>query len=231
MSPQLAGPLEQEKSKQVTRNHNRRPGKSKKPFCDSKMESQGSFIRETSDPTLLVRDASHSQVKNHNYEADRLRRKPRKGRIQDLDVLFCPICVEKFDEVELRCYPCPCGYRVCAMCIHLIKEKADGKCPSCRSEYCADLLRISDRIEKNVRLAMKEANLKEKKETDAARKKTLSAQRKRNNKPRLNNGHKSEPCEKAKDGSVSRASVPLPPSPPPPVVKLSRFTGGLSVWD
>ena len=77
---------------------------------------------------------------------------------------------------------------------------------------------------------MKEAKFKEKKETDAA-KKTLTAQRKKNNKSRLNNGKKSEPFEGHKGGSVSRTIVPLPPSPPPPVVKLSRYTGGLSVWD
>ena len=143
------------------------------------------------------------------------------------DNLCCPICIEKFDEMELRFYPCPCGYRVCAMCIHLIKEKADGKCPSCRVAYSSDRVRVDEEIPKELLNVFRQVSRQEELEAkSAARKAFLASQRKPRSsfRPSLSETLVSSP---ASTHSPHTVAVLVPP----PAVKMTRFTGGLSVWD
>ena len=143
------------------------------------------------------------------------------------DILNCPICIEKFDELELRFHPCPCGYRVCAMCIHLIKEKTDGKCPNCRDDYDQRRCRVSDAIEDDLLVVLEEVKQEKNKEKNKENVSVRPA-RKPRSKPRKLPGYKSTQLP-----DLAPLDVILPPPPPPPVlqVRLTRFTGGISVWD
>ena len=62
------------------------------------------------------------------------------------DSAYCPICIEAYDEMEWRFYPCPCNYRLCSMCLHQIRV-ADGKCPQCREAYCEAKFRVLSEAE------------------------------------------------------------------------------------
>ena len=150
--------------------------------------------------------------------------------VLDRDRLFCPICVEKFDELELRFTPCPCGFRVCSMCIHLIKEKADGKCPNCRDEYLAERGHLSAEIGKEMKHLLAEARRLEDSDVRCIRlptsksKKTVYAQ------PQHSGNHIKTFKKPCKVVPLVVAS-PQRTVPVEPVTKLTRFTGGMSVWD
>ena len=148
------------------------------------------------------------------------------------DSLVCPICVEKFEELELRFYPCPCGYRVCAMCIHLIREKADGKCPNCRELYVEDRQRLASEIEKGLARLLRQVSKEEEREKRLV---FPSPQKPKRPPPRTYSekrldkvlaNHRFFP--KSSEKSTKETS---PVSTPVPEVKLSRFSGGMSVWD
>lgn len=159
---------------------------------------------------------------------------PCSQTVLDRDRLICPICVEKFDDLELRFTPCPCGYRVCAMCIHLIKEKADGKCPNCRDEYLAERGHLAEEI------GMELQNILSASKTEEAVKSAEFTQRNPKSRnivlPR-DSGKRKKPGKQLWQDPTPRNVVPLvvaAPSYPPlvePVVRLTRFTGGVSVWD
>lgn len=109
------------------------------------------------------------------------------------------------------------------MCIHLIKEKTDGKCPNCREDYDQQRCRVSDAIEGDLLLVLEEAKQEKNKENVSVR-----PARKPRSKPRQLPGYKSTQLP-----DLATLDVILPPPPPPPVpqVRLTRFTGGISVWD
>ena len=146
------------------------------------------------------------------------------------DCLSCPICIEKFEEMELRFYPCPCGYRVCAMCIHLIKEKADGKCPSCREEYSTDRVRVVEEIPQGLLTVFRQASREEELEAKRAARRALLEAKRRSYRAKdldsslVNLKNVSPPSTKQSTPTVSLVA-------PPPVVRMTRFTGGLCVWD
>lgn len=131
------------------------------------------------------------------------------------DVLNCPVCIESFDEMELRFYPCPCGYRVCTMCVHLIKEKADGKCPHCRQGYSSDRAQLLTEIDADVRRIFEKETTRLLQESMKKPVKVIPL------KPRRILPIPPDPPAR-----------PQPPSlPPSPQIKLTRFSGGMSVWD
>lgn len=66
------------------------------------------------------------------------------GLIDEEEDLFCPLCVEKFDDTDKRFFPCPCGYQVCVWCYHNINEKLGGRCPACRSQYDQSKVTLSE---------------------------------------------------------------------------------------
>jgi hypothetical protein len=160
------------------------------------------------------------------------------------DVVFCPICTEKFEELELRFNPCPCGYRICAMCVHLIKEKTDGKCPSCRALYSQDRESLVPEVDSALYKVLRQVT----REEEHAKQKQTRAE---NRKPVFQNrsdgrhAHDFKPFDNrrldrvlaAHKGFLSSAGSTKESSPvstvltPVPTVKLTRFSGGLSVWD
>ncbi len=147
--------------------------------------------------------------------------------------LICPVCIEKFDDMELRFKPCPCGYRVCAMCIHLIKEKADGKCPNCRTEYSDARAALQDEIDGDLLKMLQQFRNKEAKELQMAKAHTLDLKRKaqgRQSMSKLNPGSK-HAKDKSKPIKVSKSPPMVDLPPPSSEIKLTRFTGGISVWD
>lgn len=133
------------------------------------------------------------------------------------DLLNCPVCIERYDDMELRFFPCPCGYRVCAMCVHLIKEKADGKCPHCREVYSVDRARVSNEIDSDLRRVLDQRMMEDKRIHLNAKRHDVKYSKRR---PRP-----------ALATPVAPLSPPPPPATPPPQIKLVRFSGGLSVWD
>ena len=172
------------------------------------------------------------------------RNKAKGGSLQDLasrDSLVCPICCEKFDELELRFYPCPCSYRVCAMCIHLIKEKADGKCPNCREVYEDERQRLADKVDKGLARVLRQVTAEEEREARQAKQKATKPIFQSSTKPRYNRSHHVVLCEKEIDkilaahqaGKSTNQSTKesSPVITPAPEIKLTRFSGGLSVWD
>jgi hypothetical protein len=59
---------------------------------------------------------------------------------------LCPICANDLIGTDQNFVACPCQFKVkaeinfelsqvCAMCVHCIREEADGKCPNCRRTY------------------------------------------------------------------------------------------------
>jgi hypothetical protein len=137
-----------------------------------------------------------------------------------IDRVTCPICIELFDPMELRYKPCPCGYKVCTMCIHLIKEKAGGKCPNCRDDYVESRANISDSVPLElveiIRRVTQESNKK--------------PERKNESQSIRDSYYRRNP--KIIPPKLDTSSRPPPPPPPPqPPVLLKRFSGGISVWD
>ena len=123
----------------------------------------------------------------------------------------CPICIEDYNEMEWRFCPCPCGYRLCAMCLHLIRQESDGKCPQCRDIYKEDRFRILSEIE---------AGPYKKPEKEEPKKKHFG--RKDSTRPAT------APVV-PKKAPPSVATVKNTQVSPPPRIK--RFTGGLGAWD
>lgn len=156
------------------------------------------------------------------------------------DIIFCPICTEKFDEVELGFIPCPCEYRVCAMCIHLIKEKADGKCPNCRELYLEVRQKVMTQPDRQLVRLFRQVTREEEleKQKQAQQELRRSVFQARSNRPRmLDERRLNQVLNKHKHMFTSTTpSENLSPdvssvTPVAPCVKLTRFTGGLSVWD
>ena len=156
------------------------------------------------------------------------------------DIIFCPICTEKFDEVELGFIPCPCEYRVCAMCIHLIKEKADGKCPNCRELYLEDRQKVMTQPDRQLVRLFRQVTREEEleKQKQAQQELRRSVFQERSNRPRMlderrlnqvltKHKHLLSSTTPTENLSPDVSSV----TPVAPCVKLTRFTGGLSVWD
>jgi CCR4-NOT transcription complex subunit 4 len=46
----------------------------------------------------------------------------------------CAICCEPLNH-DLNFYPCSCGFQLCSMCWHRIKNDESGNCPNCREPY------------------------------------------------------------------------------------------------
>lgn len=160
------------------------------------------------------------------------------------DAVFCPICTEKFEELELRFNPCPCGYRICAMCVHLIKEKTDGKCPSCRALYSQERQSLVPEVDSALYKVLRQVT---REEEHAKQKQTRAENRKPvfQNRSDRRRAHDFKPFDKrhldrvlaVHKGFLSSAGSTKESSPvstvltPVPTVKLTRFSGGLSVWD
>ncbi|GAB0494261.1 hypothetical protein MMPV_005552 [Pyropia vietnamensis] len=51
------------------------------------------------------------------------------------EVPQCPLCLEDLDATDLSVRACKCGYQVCLLCLHHIREQLNGKCPACRTPY------------------------------------------------------------------------------------------------
>ncbi|OSX76879.1 hypothetical protein BU14_0171s0027 [Porphyra umbilicalis] len=51
------------------------------------------------------------------------------------EVPQCPLCLEDLDATDLSVRACQCGYPVCLLCLHHIREQLNGKCPACRTPY------------------------------------------------------------------------------------------------
>jgi histidine ammonia-lyase len=93
---------------------------------------------------------------------------------------------------------------------------------------------VSDRIEKDLLAVMRQAQINEKREAVVARKKLNAAQAIQARSKRRMKDSKTSNRDfgaKAELKSISSDRVPVAAPPPPPVLKLERFTGGLSVWD
>eukprot|EP00168_Porphyra_purpurea_P014343 TRINITY_DN409_c1_g1_i1.p1 TRINITY_DN409_c1_g1~~TRINITY_DN409_c1_g1_i1.p1 ORF type:complete len:1121 (+),score=137.36 TRINITY_DN409_c1_g1_i1:519-3881(+) len=60
-------------------------------------------------------------------------RLPRPGRRMRCPT--CPLCLEDLDATDLSVRACQCGYPVCLLCLHHIREQLNGKCPACRTPY------------------------------------------------------------------------------------------------
>ena len=222
-----------EPKRRHSRYNRRHDAQGAEPMTSLPPASSSPVLQDLSD--ISDRKVPKSQQSSRRYREPRVPTRKSARASLDQDVLHCPICVEKFDEMELRYFPCPCGYRVCAMCVHLIKEKADGNCPSCRSEYSNERSRVSDRIDKDLLAVLRVANMQERKNIEARRKQIES---------QLPKNHKERKAPQLKQSVASRVgkeklvSIPLKPvaasrptPTPPPELRLTRFTGGLSVWD
>lgn len=192
--------------------------------ADQKTEKRPCYVAKPSARRRSRREVSETQPsQTSETQVFAFGRPPSKFVAED--VLNCPVCVESFDELELRFHPCPCGYRVCAMCVHLIKEKANGKCPHCRQDYSADEARISDEIDSAVLELLNEV----KKARDTADGRVVA-------KPDLSkrsvmwNRRQSQRLLAPPAAAIAARSL-APSVPSSPEIKLTRHDGGLSVWD
>ena len=123
----------------------------------------------------------------------------------------CPICVEHLSEMEWRFRPCPCGFRLCAWCLHLIRQ-GDGKCPQCREFYSET--RFKDLSEKEAGLYIP-ARISHKIKSPK-RKVTTSSQ---------------AASLQVRAPVAPPAPRVAPPPPAAPPVRIERFRGGLGAWD
>lgn len=197
-------------------------------------------IKGVNNPSITNNDVSSTPTDNQNT-----RRAPKRTQARGpqptqeavtRDSLVCPICCEKFEELELRFYPCPCSYRVCTMCVHLIKEKADGKCPNCRETYEEGRQRLEEEVDKGIARILRQVTEEEAREARQAKQKPQKRIFQSPPKPWLNRSH-IELCEKeinrilAAHQTSQSTKESSPVSTPAPEIKLTRFSGGLSVWD
>lgn len=51
------------------------------------------------------------------------------------DVPTCPLCLEELDATDRAVRACQCGYQVCLLCLHTIREQLNQRCPACRTPY------------------------------------------------------------------------------------------------
>mmetsp|Transcript_39984 Transcript_39984/g.125587 ORF Transcript_39984/g.125587 Transcript_39984/m.125587 type:complete len:872 (-) Transcript_39984:79-2694(-) len=56
----------------------------------------------------------------------------------------CPLCCEEMESTDLALLPCPCGYQICLLCLHKIRNEGNKQCPACRSEYEEEKFRQKD---------------------------------------------------------------------------------------
>jgi hypothetical protein len=134
------------------------------------------------------------------------------------------------------------------MCVHLIKEKADGKCPHCRALYSDDLVRIRKDIDKEVMSLLK--GVQDRERAEQRRLLHISESRKVTSRHESRRSHSDRPKKLEvptfdKSGSsegrriipkLRAPRVAVPKSSAAGVtevvdLKLTRFTGGISVWD
>jgi hypothetical protein len=80
--------------------------------------------------------------------------------VEEYDTEECPLCFEELDITDRNFRPCSCGYQICLWCFHNINEKADGKCPNCRSAYQQDVVVTKNLDPELVQAAMEERKRK-----------------------------------------------------------------------
>lgn len=67
----------------------------------------------------------------------------------------CDIHIQELDATERNFKPCKCGYQLCLWCWQDVKEKLNGKCPACRSEYDESAFRFTAPDKKSLESAKK----------------------------------------------------------------------------
>lgn len=156
------------------------------------------------------------------------------------DSAYCPICIEPYDDMEWRFYPCPCNYRLCSMCLHQIRI-ADGKCPQCREGYCEAKFRVLSEAEVGP-LKRQAVTMPPFKTSHFAKENVRQNQRAYPGKsiPAFHRKQTSPPVYQAKP-TVSELpkDIPKPPTAAIPVAattassvpRMQRFSGGMGVWD
>lgn len=60
------------------------------------------------------------------------------------DVPTCPLCLEELDATDRAVKACQCGYQVCLLCLHTIREQLNQRCPACRTPYEEQNFKIGD---------------------------------------------------------------------------------------
>jgi hypothetical protein len=215
-------------------------GQSHSSHCATSADSERRYHRLPK-PIKYANEQGYANRRDGKFLSNSRRKKPA-ARVESVtrDSLFCPLCVEKFEELELRFYPCPCGYRVCTMCVHLIKEKAEGKCPNCRELYTEERQRVSSAMEKGIARVLRQTTAEDEREARKAAERT--SQEVFHNRTKIckkqNHNILSDQdldrilaAHKASKTSTQSTKESSPINTPAPEIKLTRFSGGLSVWD
>lgn len=57
---------------------------------------------------------------------------------EEEEVALCPLCLEELDLTDTSMVPCHCGYQMCLLCYHRLKQQARPCCPACRAPYTAE---------------------------------------------------------------------------------------------
>lgn len=63
------------------------------------------------------------------------------------EVPQCPLCLEDLDATDLSVRACQCGYPVCLLCLHHIRQQLNGKCPACRTPYSEENFVVIDKVD------------------------------------------------------------------------------------
>ena len=230
-----------------------RPNKTCAPTEESDLKCEQTTEKKTTQKSPQVtrkQEPSSSMSQESNSRNNKSRRNQRRPMREPKTVsitresVFCPICTEKFEELELRFNPCPCGYRICAMCVHLIKEKTDGKCPSCRALYCEEreslVPEVDSALYRVLRQVTREEEHEKQKQSRVENRKPVFQNRsdgRRAKEFRPFDDRRLDRVLAAQKSLLSSAASTKESSPvstvltPVPTVKLTRFSGGLSVWD
>ena len=152
---------------------------------------------------------SHGALARVEYETS------ASSGFRDSSDSCCPICIEPFNDLERRLIPCPCNYRLCTWCLHQIRQYGDNKCPICRDLYS-----------------------EHKFQTDYAPSFSSTPRITNEPPPRPRQRHKKHIVSAAPIVHVTQCKTQLERQPPPtnarvppPIPRLQRFAGGLSVWD
>nr|XP_045589066.1 uncharacterized protein LOC123751008 [Procambarus clarkii] len=112
-------------------------------FDNSNLEKDLRQVSDTSDTDIEVNDVESSngiqtkRRKENTLEKTSLPNQTKYSFPHDKKPEECSVCVNNYDDNQLRPRTLPCGHTFCSQCIDNAIKNGQLTCPSCRAEHAA----------------------------------------------------------------------------------------------